>query len=215
MLDGKYINGKIRGYYEKLALFSPLIYVGLGVARSFEEVPSTVTGINFPFDEPVVIGEKERSRLSVQFYTFDPTLASAGKTVVRVHFASDYDFWKKLKQDPERYKAKKEQIADKVVALLDRRFPGLAAQVEMRDVATPLTWVRYTGNWRGSFEGWIETTKTLTMRMSQILPGLKNVYMAGQWVQPGGSLPSVAMSGRNVTQIICKRDKRSFVTTVP
>ncbi|UCB46692.1 MAG: NAD(P)/FAD-dependent oxidoreductase [Spirochaetota bacterium] len=215
MLNGKYINGKIRGYYDKLTLFSPLIYVGLGVARSFEEIPHTVTGIDFPFDEPVVIGEKERSRLSVQFYAFDPTLAPAGKTFVRVHFASDYDYWKKLKQGPERYEEEKEQIADKVVALLDRRFPGLAAKVEMRDVATPLTWVRYTGNWRGSFQGWIETTNTLRLRMSQNLPGLKNFYMAGQWVQPGGSLPSVAMSGRNVTQIICKYDKKPFTTTVP
>jgi len=213
MLDGKYINNKIRGYYDKLALFPPLIYVGLGVNRSFEEVPSTVTGIDFPFDKPITIGEKKRNRLSVQFYTFDPTLAPEGKTFVRVHFASDYNYWKKLKQDPERYKAEKEQIAEKVVALLDRRFPGLAAQVEMRDVATPMTWVRYTGNWRGSFEGWIETTKTMRMRMSQMLPGLKNFYMAGQWVQPGGSLPAVAMSGRNVTQIICKKDKKEFVTT--
>ena len=80
-----------------------LIYVGLGVARSFEELPSTVTGIDFPFDEPVIIGEKERSRLSVQFYTFDPTLAHAGKTFVRVHFASEYDYWKKLKQEESKF----------------------------------------------------------------------------------------------------------------
>jgi phytoene dehydrogenase-like protein len=215
MLDGKYINKKIRGYYDNLTLFPPLIYVGLGVVGSFEEVPSTVTGIDFPFDEPVKIGEKERSRMSVQFYTFDPTLAPAGKTFVRIHFPSDYDYWEKLRRDPDRYKAEKEEIAEKVVTLLDRRFPGLAAKVEMRDVATPMTWVRYTGNWRGSFEGWIETTETLRMRMSQMLPGLKDFYMAGQWVQPGGSLPAVAMSGRNATQIICKRDRKPFVTSKP
>jgi phytoene dehydrogenase-like protein len=58
---------------------------------------------------------------------------------VRVRLASDYDYWKKLKQDPERYKAEKEQIADKVIALIDRRFPGFAPQVEMRDVATLIT----------------------------------------------------------------------------
>jgi phytoene dehydrogenase-like protein len=161
MLDGKYINDKIQGYYDKLSLYSPLIYIGLGVARSFEEIPPTVTGIDFPFDEPVIIGERERRRLSVQFYNFDPTLAPAGKTFVRVHFASDYDYWKKLKQDPERYKAEKEQIADEVVALLDRRFPGLATKVEMRDVATPMTWERYTGNWQGSFQGWIERQQRL------------------------------------------------------
>ena len=33
--------------------------------------------------------------------------------------------------------------------------PGLADKVEAWDVATPLTWERYTGNWRGSYEGWL------------------------------------------------------------
>jgi phytoene dehydrogenase-like protein len=128
---------------------------------------------------------------------------------------TDYEYWKKLKQDPERYKAEKEQIADKVVTSLDRRFPGLAAQVEMRDVATPMTFERYTGNWQGTYEGWLVTTKNLNMRMSKTLPGLANFYMAGQWIQPGGGLPTGVMTGRHVTQIICKQDKRPFVTTIP
>jgi len=215
MLDGKYISGKIQGYYDKLPVFYPLIYIALGVARSFEEMPHIVTGIDYPLDEPVTIGGQERKRMGVQMYNFDPSLAPESKTVVKVMFASDYEYWKKLKQDPDRYKAEKEQIADQVIASLDRRYPGLAGQVEMRDVATPMTWERYTGNWQGSFEGWLISTKTLRMRMSKTLPGLKSFYMAGQWVEPGGSLPTALMSGRNVTQIICKKDKKKFVTTTP
>jgi phytoene dehydrogenase-like protein len=215
MLDGKYVNAEIKGYYEELPLYSPLVYIGLGVARSFEEVPPTVTGIDFPLEEPISVGGRERKRLSVQIYNYDPTLAPAGKTFVRVMFASDYEYWKALRQDPERYKAEKAEIADQVVAALDRRFPGLAAQVEMRDVATPITWERYTGNWQGSFQGWLETTKTLRMRMKKTLPGLENFYMAGQWVDPGGSLPTAAMSGRNVTQMICRQDRKEFVTSIP
>jgi phytoene dehydrogenase-like protein len=90
---------------------------------------------------------------------------------------SDYAYWTDLKRDPERYRVEKEKIADQVIALLDRRYPGLAGQVEMRDVATPFTWERYTGNWRGSFEGWLITKKTLPpFHMSKTLPGLKNFY---------------------------------------
>lgn len=102
-----------------------------------------------------------------------------------------------------------------MVALLDRRFPGLAAQVEMRDVATPMTYERYTGNWKGAYEGWQITTKTISMRMNKTLPGLANFYMAGQWVYPGGGLPTGVMSVRYVTQIICKNDKKPFVATTP
>ncbi|MCK5251553.1 MAG: NAD(P)/FAD-dependent oxidoreductase, partial [Thermoplasmata archaeon] len=105
--------------------------------------------------------------------------------------------------------------ADQVVAALDRRYPGLADQVEMRDVATPMTYQRYTGNWQGSFLGWLISTKTLRMRMSKTLPGLKDFYMAGQWVEPGGSVPTALMSGRHVIQVICKKDKKAFVATKP
>jgi phytoene dehydrogenase-like protein len=50
MLDGKYINDEIQGYYDKFTLYPPLVYVGLGVARSFEEISPTVTGIDYPLD---------------------------------------------------------------------------------------------------------------------------------------------------------------------
>jgi phytoene dehydrogenase-like protein len=215
MLDGKYLNDKIRGYYDQPHLFPPLVYIGLGVARSFDDVPSSVAGINFPLDTPITIAGKERKRLSVHIYNFDPSLAPKGKTALKVQFNTDYDYWKKLSQEPKRYKAEKEQIADQVVAVLDQRFPGLAAKVQMRNVATPMTWERITGNWRGSYEGWLPKAEDFMMRMSKTLPGLDNFYMAGQWVEPGGGLPTAAMSGRNVTQIICKKDKRPFVTTTP
>jgi phytoene dehydrogenase-like protein len=215
MLDGKYIDDKIRGYYDNLQLFPPLVYVGLGVARKFDDVPPSVSGLTFPLEKPVTIAGKERKILSVLIYNFDPTLAPEGKTVVIVQFNTNYEYWEKLYKELERYKAEKEQIADLVVDLLDKRFPGLAGQVEMRDVATPMTWVRYTGNWKGSYEGWMITTKTFLMQMGKTLPGLDNFYMAGQWVNPGGGMPTAAMSGRHTIQIICKKDKKRFVTTTP
>jgi phytoene dehydrogenase-like protein len=213
MLDGRYIDDKIRGYYNNAQLFPPLIYIGLGVARKFDDVPPSVVGMSFSLDEPIIVAGKENKRLGVQVYNFDPTLAPEGKTLLKVQFNTDYDYWEQLGKEPARYKAEKEQIADQVVARLNQRFPGLAAQVEMRDVATPLTWVRYTGNWRGSYEGWFPKNWNFRTRMSKTLPGLDNFYMAGQWVEPGGGMPTAAMSGRNVTQIICKRDKRPFITT--
>ena len=212
MLEGKYINEKIRDYYEQLPVYPPIIYVALGIARSFDGVPSVV---DYPLDEPVMIAGQEWMRLNVRIYNFDPSLAPEGKTLLVVLHYTDYEYWRKLSEDPERYKAEKERIADIVVDSLDRRFPGLASQVEMRDVATPMTYERYTGNWKGAYEGWQISTKTFGMSMNKTLPGLANFYMAGQWVMPGGGLPTAVMSGRNITQIICSRDKKRFVTSIP
>ena len=215
MLDGRYIDEKIRGYYNNPKLFPPLVYIGLGVARSFDDVLSSVAGMSFPIDKPVTIAEQEHKRMGVQIYNFDPTLAPKGKTVLKVQFNTDYDYWKKLRENSERYNAEKERIAEQVITALDQRFPGLAAKVEMHDVATPVTWERYTGNWRGSYEGWLPSAQSIRVRMSKTLHGLDNFYMAGQWVEPGGGLPTAAVSGRNVTQIICKKGKKPFVTKMP
>ena len=131
-------------------------------------------------------------------------------------FHSDYEYWRDLRRDLEQYEAEKERIADQVVSLLDQCYPGLAGQVEMRDVATAITWERYTGNWRGNYEGWLSSEKTMPpFRMPKTLPGLEGFYMAGQWVEPGGGVPAVAVSGRNVIQIICKREGRAFRRQLP
>lgn len=215
MLEARYINDKIRGYFDKLPILFPLILVGLGVNRPFDDFPQIISGIDFPLEKPVTFAGAEYSRLSVRVHNFDPTLAPPGKTVVTSMIPADYDTWKSLREDINRYKAEKERIADTVVEILDERFPGLKAQVEMRDVATPVTFHRYTGNWKGSFEGWMITPRTWSLRMSKTLPGLDNFYMAGQWVEPGGGVPTGVMSGRWLTQILCQRDKKAFITTTP
>jgi len=131
-------------------------------------------------------------------------------------FETDYEYWKKLRENKMEYEQKKDEIASTVIKLLEQRFPGISSQVEMVDVATPMTFERYTGNWKGSFEGWLitpENSNVLMKPMSQTLPGLSNFYMCGQWVEPGGGLPTGIMSGRRLIKAICKEDKRKFRTT--
>jgi phytoene dehydrogenase-like protein len=216
MLEGKYVSDKVRGYYDELPIFQPIIQVSLGVARDLSDEPHSV---NFSLSEPLTIAGEARKRMGFKHYCYDPTLAPAGKSVVTVMFPSNHAYWKDLSQEPERYDAEKKDIAVKVIDQLDKRFPGLAGQVEAVDVATPLTYERYTGNWQGSMEGWLPTTKTMGMMMGKgmdkTLPGLEDFYMVGQWVEPGGGLPPAATSGRGVIQTICEQDNRKFGALVP
>jgi phytoene dehydrogenase-like protein len=69
MLDGKYVDNTIKGYYEKLPIFPPLVHVALGVNLPFKEIPHTVLGINFPLDQPITIAGKEWRRMSAHFST--------------------------------------------------------------------------------------------------------------------------------------------------
>jgi len=215
MLQGKYVNDTVRGYYKDLPLFPPMLFVSFGVARTFDQPPSSVGGILLKLDEPLTIAGKERTALNLYIYNHDPRLAPKGKTVVKFILMTDYHYWETLYKDREAYKAEKERIADIVAGVLEKRFPGISRQVEMRDVATPMTWVRYTANWKASYEGWMMSMDTFGMRMSKTLPGLDNFYMVGQWVEPGGGLPPAAYSGRNLTQVLCKKDGKKFVAMKP
>jgi phytoene dehydrogenase-like protein len=217
MLDGRYVDEAVKAPYETWPPFPPLILVGLGVRRSFEGEPKTVNGISFPLAQPVEIAGAIRDRIKVHIHNQDPTLAPAGKTVVSVLIPSTYEYWKELGRDREAYRKKKDEVARTVLEQLEHRFPGLAAQVEMVDVATPLTFERYTGNWKASFEGWIITPRnasTIMRPMKQTLPGLSRFSMCGQWVEPGGGLPTSIASGRRLVQGLCREDGKRFIVSV-
>lgn len=213
MLDGKFLNAGTREQYDTWPVFHSLLFVSLGINRKFDDVPKSVSGLSFPLKEPVMIADKLRDRLPVHIYNQDPTLSPEGKTAVTIMLESDYFYWKKLAEDMSVYVQKKEETAGQIIGLLEQRFPGIADQVEVTDVATPLTFERYTGNWKGSFEGWLITPKnayTMMKPMPQTVPGLKNFYMCGQWVEPGGGLPTSIMSARRLMKQICKEDGRRF-----
>jgi len=213
MLDGKFLDAGIREQYDTWPVFHSLLFISLGVNRKFDDMPLSVSGLSFPLKEPVIIADRMRDRLPVHIYNQDPTLAPEGKTVVTIMLESDYFYWKKLAEDRSVYVQKKEESASLIIKLLEQRFPGIADQVEVTDVATPLTFERFTGNWKGSFEGWLITPKnsyTIMKPMSQTVPGLKNFYMCGQWVEPGGGLPTSIMSARRLIKMICREDGTKF-----
>jgi phytoene dehydrogenase-like protein len=215
MLDSRYLTEQVRGYYEKFPIFAPLIQVSLGVKRDLAAEPPLMS---FRLREPVTVAGETRGIFGVKHYAFDPSLAPAGSTVVECSFGSNIEYWEKLaERGADAYEAEKKKILADTLAVLETRFPGIGAQVVVSDVATPLTFRRYTGNWQGSMEGWRITKETMRYVMSGMdmtLPGLKGFYMIGQWVKPGGGLPPSAQSGREALAAICRADRRKFRTTI-
>jgi phytoene dehydrogenase-like protein len=128
---------------------------------------------------------------------------------------SEYKFWRDLRVfNKRRYKEEQARIADEVAAILDQRYPGFASQIEMCDVATPISFERYTRNWQGSWMGFMHTPDTMNLHIPKSLPDLDGFYIAGSWVMQSG-LSFAATSGRHVIQIICDKDEKEFVTSTP
>jgi phytoene dehydrogenase-like protein len=130
---------------------------------------------------------------------------------------TSYDYWQRI-YGRKIYDAEQIQESGILIDLLEEFYPGIKADIEYVDVATPMSYERYTGNWQGSSCGWLLTKETMGMMISGLpktLPDLDNFYMVGQWVEPGGSVPVVAMSGRNIMQQICHEDKKVFEVNIP
>ncbi len=216
MLGGKYTDEKLRERYREAQLFRPLVQVSLGISADLSGEPNVVS---FPLASPIEIAGETRKRITVEKKSLDPTLAPPGKSILTVLLVCDYSYWERLYQDKERYDSEKLRVADIVTREVEARFPAIAGHIEVVDVATPVTWYRYTNNWQGSYQGWLLTTKnalsSLARGMSKTLPGLEDFYMIGQWVMPGGGLPPAAQSGRDVIQIICDQDGKVFQSSLP
>jgi len=76
-----------------------------------------------------------------------------------------------------------------------------------------MTFVRYTGNWKGSYEGWLVTLESFFLELPLNLPGLTGFYMAGQWINAGGGIPGAIKSGRKAVKCTCKEFNQPFRDT--
>ena len=161
--------------------------------------------------------EAEIDWMNVKSYGFDPSLAPEGCSVVTSILSGNWGFWDRLRGDRDAYAAEKERIAAACAEAIDTRYPGFKDAIEVTDVATPLTFERYTGNWKGSFMTWMLSGdfERRYKYVKKTVPGLDNLYIASMWTVPPGGLPGAAMAGREVAQMLCARDGKRFVTAKP
>jgi len=169
----------------------------------------------FRLSTPITVGGRRVEWFNAKRYGYDPTLAPAGKTVIVSMFPGDWSYWEKMDGDRPAYAAEKARIEADCRRALEQRFPGIEGRIEMVDVATPLTYRRYTSNWKGAYMTWNVTPEfRRTYRfIPKTVPNLEGFYLASMWTNAPGGLPGAALAGRQVVQILCARDHRKFVTT--
>jgi len=213
MLEGKYTNERIRTFYSKPVERQDMtVHVSFGVNRDISDEPHALVLF---LEKPVTVMDAEVDRLDVELSSHDRSMALPRKGVIKVVLNSSYAYWKRLYPTYEAYEAEKERVAGTLADQLEMRFPGFKEQIEVVDVATPMTFERYTETWQG-FQAWMPGqgfSAVLNILRGKgwcrTLPGLKNFYMVGQWAGDIG-LTNAAISGRNVMQRICKSDGKRF-----
>ena len=161
--------------------------------------------------EPIKIGNRSFERIYIKNYAYDSTFAPEGKAVLQTNIPQtdeDFLYWKSLSK--EEYKAKKQELTEKVTESILKEFPELEGKIEFLDCWTPITYERYCNAFHGAYMAFITTTGSKQLKTKGELKGIKNLYMAGQWIMSPGGLPIAAISGKFAVQRILKKEKRSI-----
>ena len=207
LLGQKYVPEKIGKYYSDQYPTITSVLVFLGMDFDFSNAPHSAI---FPLDNPLEIGGRRQKNIGFKNYCFDPTMSPTGKSVVGSVMYTENDYWENLNKDREKYVREKEIVAQEVIREFEKNYPESRGKVEVIDVATPVTFTRYTGVWKGAYMSWITTPESGMLRIPKQLSGLNDFYMAGLWTMASSGLPGAAITGRNVIQILCAKDKKQF-----
>ncbi len=125
----------------------------------------------------------------------------SGKNTVNITTFTGYDNWKKYESayfsgEKDEYRKEKERLADILIEKVENTLlPGLSAAIEVKEIGSPLTNVRYTGNYQGAIYGFDQTVDNSgPSRLGHETP-IANLYLAGAWTKPGHGYGTVLSSG--------------------
>ncbi|HZJ54917.1 MAG TPA: NAD(P)/FAD-dependent oxidoreductase [Myxococcaceae bacterium] len=198
LLGGRFGGDEIRARLARWRMFQPVVLASFGVALPLSDLPSLMV---LDRVEPFEVGDVVNDSIYLRVGNDDTCFAPAGHTVVQTMLASSYEWWATR---GARYTAEKDAVADVALSQLGKQIPGLVpATVRMVDIATPLTFWTSARAWRGAYEGWLPNAESFFGQVRKTLPGLHRFVMAGQWVEPGGGVPTALLSGRQAVQVLC------------
>ena len=142
----------------------------------------------------------------VAYNVVDPGVSPKGTASLVITQIAYADPW--LKLSPSDYIEAKNSMARKVLKLAEKAAPNLQDHIEVIEIATPLTNMRYTGNPRGSIIGFDENfTGTGFLRIPMRGP-LEGLYFANAWVNIGGGFESCIASGAMASREILRDMER-------
>ncbi len=162
----------------------------------------------------ILDGIKSESFVLSVYSNVDHGFAPSGKSVLTsMNLASwgkeNENRWK-LEPDGSRgeaYKKNKEEWLEWLVSRAETLIPELRNHIEVAEVATPVTYNRYTLNQGGGLVGWASSREqSILNRLSQKTP-IKGLYLASAWSYPGGGVNGVTMGGQMCARLIRSKHK--------
>ncbi len=145
---------------------------------------------------------ERRSFTFVDYSQLDSGLAPAGKSVGAACCIDYPEDWEGL--DRKAYKKKKEEVAEKITARLNRLIPGFRDALDYVEVATSLTVKHFTLNKGGAVYGFAQNPGKSSDYLSA-LPS--NMHVASAWGKFGGGFSGAIYSGYMTAMDVIRKMK--------
>jgi prolycopene isomerase len=140
------------------------------------------------------------------YSNIDPSCCPEGKSVVTTMVLAEPErFESALDPGRKRGEAYQElkkhvtsQLLEKIVRALG--IDDLERHIEVLELATPVTFERYTANRGGAYVGWKYSPDQAQDHFPQESP-VENLFLCGHWVAPGGGVSNVMVGGIKAAEI--------------
>ncbi|HOO27952.1 MAG TPA: FAD-dependent oxidoreductase, partial [Lachnospiraceae bacterium] len=175
-------------------------FICLGIEADLSDLPESLL---FTTKEPLVCGGIAETTVSFNNYATYQGYAPEGCTAVTSIIGGDtYDFWKACRENGT-YEEEKKKLADAYIRILTKRIPQIAGKIAVWNIATPLTYERYLGSFKGS---WMTVMKKGSANKGYPLKPerISHLYFAGHRMMPPGGLPVAVETGRKAVQYLCR-----------
>jgi len=180
-------------------------FISMGVRAQLPEIIH-----EWQLDEPIKYAGKDVTEIGFSNYAVYEGYAPKGCTALTTAFMGDtYDFWKKAKEEG-RYDKEKRELAEQISRAFCRKYPQAEGNIEVIDIATPLTYERYTGAYHGSWMT-IQGPGDKMGNYPGFVQSVGGLYFSGHRIVPPGGHPSALAAGRMAAQMVCRQFGAVFV----
>lgn len=195
---------------EKLIPSSSAFIVYLGINQNLGNITKELCNVwyfhTYDIEKFPILLEEEMitKRIFTMIASFPSrhefTSASKNKTVLELFSVAPYkskEFWKK----------NKEVFSEAMITKAEELLFPFRKYIDVKIIATPNTFHRYTLNKKGAMIGWIPTINQIKTHIMPQRTSLDGLFLVGHWCTIGtaqGGIPGVAFSGRSGARLILK-----------
>ena len=147
--------------------------------------------------------EFQSDYLVLREFSHEKSFSPEGKHLLQTICFCDEDVSRRfirLRGNKEEYRRYKEDLRDRITDVIRGQFPALAASLTPIDCWTPATYSRYTHSPTGSYMSFAFSAGKLPRFIGGRVKEIDNLFLATQWQQAPGGLPSAAFAGQMVVR---------------